>query len=73
MPLAADGQGYNDNKPQKGVIMETRMSTCKKCGEIDYRDSMNFIDHMPYCMGTCDVDVENESIDIIIKERLEKC
>ena len=53
--------------------METRMSTCKKCGETDYRDSMNFIDHKPYCAGTCDVDVENESIDIIIKERLEKC
>ena len=29
--------------------METRTSICTRCGESDYRDSMNFYDGKPYC------------------------
>ncbi len=45
------------------------ISKCAKCGEIGYRDDYNFIDGKPYCIGTCDIDVENEMIAEIIKER----
>ena len=34
---------------ESGCSMETRISTCTRCGESDYRDSMCFYDGKPYC------------------------